>query len=147
MGYRGWLIIKDFYGTGHDLKSELISLSFGGNQGTQVNGGRNLLRKAETNDVTMIKQVDAATPQLWSYTASGTMFAKVTVLLEDQVGDSYRPYLTWEFSSVMITSMRTSGRYDGNDTPTETLYLSFADVKLSQSVANDGAQGKPAGGW
>jgi type VI protein secretion system component Hcp len=145
MGTRAWLIIKDFYGKGKDLKSELTSFSWGGNQGTQVSGGRNMPRNAVIHDVSMTRQVDDATPQLWSYTASGRPLEKVTVLLEKQVGDSYRRSYSWEFSGVIIISMRTSGSYGGNDTPKETLYLDFANVEFNQSAANDGALGKPDG--
>ena len=145
MGTRIWLIVKDYYGKGQDLKSELLTFSWKESQGTQYGGNYNEPRIERVHDVSVIRRADNATVKLWSDIASQRRFEKVIVLFEREVGGSYRQFALWELSGVIITDMRTSGSYGVDPPPTETLDLSFAKSEYNQTAANDGAQGKPAG--
>ena len=140
MGYRAWLIIHDFYGEGKDLKTELTGVSFLGNS---VSPGVGHAPNAP-QDISVIKQVDDASPIFWRYAAERRPFDKVFILFEKPEGDSYIPVFSWELSDGLLTSTRTSGSYGGKDTPTQTLYFSFTKFESRLSVANDGAQGKSA---
>jgi type VI secretion system secreted protein Hcp len=102
---------------------EIVSWSMGASQsGTQSSGGGGA-GKVRFSDLTITRKIDSASPKLAIFCASGQHFPKLRLMA---------PGKTMTFDDVIIDSVRKGGT---NDTPTETLTLSYAKIETPYQPA------------
>jgi type VI secretion system secreted protein Hcp len=108
---------------------DVLSWSWGvSNSGTTHMGGGGGSGKANFQDLSVTKYIDAASNALLLGSATGEHFPKA-VLTVRKAGKTQQPYVTITMEEVMITSVSTGGS-GGEDRLTENLSLNFAKVKF-----------------
>jgi type VI secretion system secreted protein Hcp len=135
---------------GHEDEIAVLSWRWGLSQGGSLHqAGGSGAGKASVRDLTMIKHLDAATPQLVLGCLSGTRFERATLACQRVGGDGGRiPYATIVMQRVIITAVEDGGA-SGTEPLTETLNLNFAEVIVRYARQNpDGSIGDEiAIGW
>jgi len=140
--------------TGPDVKGEsrdsilkdaidVLAWSWGASQsGTTHVGGGGGAGKANFQDLSLTKYVDAGTNVLLTGLAKGTHFTKAVLTLRKS-GEGQKPYLIITMEEVMVTSLSTGGS-GGEDRLTENVTLNFAKVTVdykkqdTKGVLSDG---------
>jgi type VI secretion system secreted protein Hcp len=124
------------------LSFDLRGFSFGVKQtGTIGTGGGGGAGKAEFADVTLVKSLDTATPNLLVLTASGQHIPQATVSL-------YAPgtatvIATYALTDVLVSSLATNANGGAGDVPLDTVTLNYG--RILQTVSVDGTT--THGGW
>ena len=113
-----------------------------------MSGTGSRARRGDTvfHDVQVVKHVDAASPKLAQYTASGMVFAKVQIEVTGSQTDKGREtYFAYELKNVRISSYNVGGATTDQTTtvPSETLMLNFEEIKNTYTGATP--DGKPGG--
>ena len=83
--------------------------------------------KASVDGVSFIKEVDGLSGALFGAAASGETFRKAVLTVADAAGTVT---LTAEMKQVLVSGVSLGGG-DGGTTPTESVILGFAKVKIS----------------
>jgi type VI secretion system secreted protein Hcp len=78
-------------------------------------------------DFTFTKSLDKSSPKLFEALATGKHLKEAKLVLR---GSSSMEYLVITFSDVLISSYSTGGS-SGEDRPTESISLNFAQIKMS----------------
>src|SRR5687767_8871407 len=93
----------------HEEEIDVLSWSFGASQtGTMHTATGGGAGKANVRDLSIVKNVDAATPNLLLYCVSGVQFEKATLTCRKVGGDGSKvPYLTVQMDNVIITDVST----------------------------------------
>jgi type VI secretion system secreted protein Hcp len=128
---------------GHEDEIEVRSWSWGLSQtGAMHQAGGRGAGKASVRDLTLTKQVDAATPQLVLSCLAGTRFERATLACQRVGGDGSRmPYATIVMQKVIITAVDDAGA-SGGEPLTESLNLNFAEVIVRYTRQHaDGSSG------
>lgn len=116
--------------------SSLYAVSFAvTNTGAPIGGGGGA-GKAQFQDISVLKPVDALSPKLLLATAQGRVFPKATI--EVFGGSGAPPVLTWELTDVMVSSL---GFNAGGEVPCDAVTLGFR--KVCSSYEGLDAGGKP----
>jgi type VI secretion system secreted protein Hcp len=109
---------------------DILSWGWGMSQtGTTHTGGGGGAGKANFQDITLTKYVDAASPGLMTALAKGSHLPKV-VLLTRKAGEGQQKYIEITMEEVIVTSL-TNGGSGGEDRLTERVSLNFAKVKFA----------------
>jgi len=109
---------------------DVLAWSWGMSQsGTTHMGSGGGAGKANFQDLSFTKYVDAASNALMISLAKGTHIPKVT-LLARKAGEGQQKYLTIDMEQVLVTSVSTGGS-GGEDRLTENITLNFAKVKFA----------------
>ena len=104
-------------------------------------GGGGGAGKVNIQDFTFTHYVDAASPALMHFCATGKHFEKVEVSVRSP-GDKPIEYLQLVFKRVLVTSVETGGVADPGRRPVETVTLNFAEVELKYATQQrDGSKG------
>lgn len=128
----------------HAKEIDVLSYSWGvSNSGTTHIGGGGGAGKANFQDLSFVKYVDKASPNLFMAAATGKHFDSVKLTIRKAGGADALEYLVYELTEVLITSYQT-GASGGEDRQTESISLNFAKVKMSYTEQND--KGAAAGG-
>lgn len=127
----------------HKGDIDVLAWSWGmSNSGTFHTGGGGGAGKANFQDISVTKYVDAASPVLMLYCANGDHFDKARLVVR-KAGKSPLEYIVIDMQQVLITSVSTGGS-GGEDRLTENVSLNFAKVKVAYSEQNPDGSGKPA---
>ena len=136
----------------HKGEMEILSYSWGVSQsitGTASSTGTFSGQRTDMTALTVVKQLDKASPKLAQGCASGEHYATAVLTLSRAGGDK-QPYMKYKLSDVLIESVRTGGASAGDGgVPAEEIGLRYGKIELEYTVVgNDGkAAGNTSGGW
>jgi type VI secretion system secreted protein Hcp len=112
----------------HGKEIDVLSWSWGASQsGSMAMGGGGGAGKVSMQDFTFTKSLDKSSPKLFEALATGKHLKEAKLVLR---GSSSMEYLVITFSDVLISSYSTGGS-SGEDRPTESISLNFAQIKMS----------------
>jgi type VI secretion system secreted protein Hcp len=115
---------------------DILAWSWGvSNSGTTHMGGGGGSGKANFQDISCTKYIDAGSHAILLACATGEHFDKA-VLTVRKAGKTQQKYVTITMNEVMITSVSTGGS-GGEDRLTENLSLNFAKVKFEYFEQNE----------
>jgi len=108
---------------------DVLAWSWGASQsGTMHAGSGGGAGKANFQDISFTKYLDAASPALLTSLAKGSHIDKVTLLVR-KAGEGQQKYLQIDMEDVLVSSVSTGGS-GGEDRLTENVSLNFARVKF-----------------
>lgn len=117
---------------GFEKHIELYSFSLGVANPTTIGvGGGGGAGRASLSSFNFMKKTDSASPTIYQSCATGKHFPKVKVTLNKASGGKPLDYLTYEFEECFISSVQWSGATGGDDTPTESVSIDFAAMKVT----------------
>jgi type VI secretion system secreted protein Hcp len=127
---------------------EIFSFSMGASNPTTVGAGSGGMSagKVSVSSFNIMKKTDVSSPTLFSMCCVGDHFPTATVTLNKASGDKTTAldFLKYEFTEVYIESIQWSGSSGGDDTPTESVSLAFAKVKITYTPqTTKGGKGDP----
>jgi len=133
---------------GFEGQVEIFSFSFGASNPTTVGSGTTGMSagKVSVSSFNIMKKSDSSSPTLFQMCCIGDHFKTATVTLNKASGDKTTPlsFLKYDFTEVYIDSIQWSGSSGGDDTPTESVSLAFAKVKITYTPQKaDGTAGSP----
>jgi type VI secretion system secreted protein Hcp len=125
--------IDDFKGECTDAKHkdeiEVLSWSWGMTQsGTSHAGPGSGAGKVQVQDITFVKQVDKATPNLIKLCCSGKHFSKARLTIR-KAGGTAVEYVKLELSDGLVSGISYTNK-QGDEQLTENVTLNFASFKL-----------------
>jgi len=116
---------------------EVFSFSWGASNPTTVGATSGGLSagKVSVSSFNVMKKTEASSCSLFAACCAGQHFPTATVEMSKATGTSgqQQVYLKYTFTDVMVESVQWSGSTGGDDTPTESLSLAFAQVAISYS--------------
>jgi len=119
---------------------DVLAWSWGmSNSGTAHSGGGAGAGKANVQDLSITKYIDACSPALMLACCKGTHYDDAELVVR-KAGDTPVEYVKVTLTEVLITAVSTGGS-GGEDRLTENVTINFAKVKFSY-VEQD-PQGKP----
>jgi len=119
--------------------SPLYAVSFSvANAGSPIGGGGGGAGKAQFQDMSVLKPVDALSPKLLLSTAQGRVFPKATIEVFGDGGSGAPPVLTWELTEVIVSSLGFNAE---GEAPCDAVTLGFR--KVCSSYEGLDAGGKP----
>jgi type VI secretion system secreted protein Hcp len=124
---------------GHVGSIEVSSWSWGVTQTLTTVAGSVVVRGPLTGTVTIVKQIDKATPLLLTKCNAGQTIPSITVQLVRYDGQTYMRY---DLKNVLITAI-THGDVNGDGTPDEKISLDLNGGTLTYTQFD--ATGKPVG--
>lgn len=114
---------------------EIYSFSFGASNPTTVGAGSGGMSagKVSVSSFNVMKKTEASSPTLFQMCCVGDHFKTANVTLNKASGDKTNPlsFLVFDFTEVYVESIQWSGSGGGDDTPTESISLAFATVKIT----------------
>jgi type VI secretion system secreted protein Hcp len=116
---------------------DVLAWSWGlSNSGTSHGGGGSGAGKANFQDISVTKYVDASSHALIQASALGTHIAKGTLTVR-KAGGTPMEYIIIEMEQILVTSVSTGGS-GGEDRLTENISLNFAKIafKYQQQKAD-----------
>ncbi len=124
---------------GHAGEIDVSSWSFGMTQsGTWHTGGGGGGGIVNMQDITLTKQIDAASCDLMARCCDGTHIPTGTLTIY-KVGGTNLDYYKLELEKVIVSSVQTTGTSGGDDV-IETVSLNFAVIKIKyKEQADDGS--------
>lgn len=131
---------------GHKDEIDVLSFSFGATQhGTFHSGGAGGgAGKAEIHDISIMKQVDKSSPDLFKHCASGKHIKNI-VIYAQKAGDDVNPltYYTIKLEDAIVSSVTNQGAV-GGDAIMESITFNTAKFTFDYQAQN--AQGGKDGG-
>jgi type VI secretion system secreted protein Hcp len=128
---------------GFEKHIEIYSFSLGASNPTTIGaGGGGGAGKVSISSFNLMKKSDITSPVLFQKCCMGEHFDKVTVTLNKAGGKEAVDFLKYEFEKVFVESIQWSGSSGGDDTPTESVSLSFGKVVITYTAQDEkGAKG------
>jgi len=122
--------------TGHTNEIKIHSFSWGASQTTSVSGsGGSGAGKASLSEISIMKDLDMASPELFKMLLTGKHIATTTLTAQKATGDtSGKPFLTITFNEVFVTSQQISG---SSEIPMESVAFSYNQIKFDYSKQNE----------
>ena len=116
---------------GHEGQIDIVSFSFGATQsGSFARGGAGGgSGKAEFQDISIVKEVDKASPKLFQACAAGTHFQKATIYVR-KAGDRPLEYYKVEMQDLIVSSVQNSGAASG-DNVMESVTMNCAVINFT----------------
>jgi type VI secretion system secreted protein Hcp len=148
-----FLELKGIKGEAQDHKYknwiDIFSWSFGASQsgsGGHVGGGSGA-GKVNMHDITVTKRFDTSSADLFLKTCNGKHYDDATIVAR-KAGEKPLDFLIVKLEQVLVSSYQLGGSH-GDDTPTESVTLNFAKVKIEYQVQKPDGSGAKAGdaGW
>lgn len=136
---------------GYETHMPIFSFSWGTSNPATVGviGGQGG-GKCSISDLNVMKKADAASPLLFQACAQGTHIkkGKLTLLKAGGQGASV-DFVVYTLSDCYLSSVQYSGSEGGDDTPTESISISFAKMEYTFTPQKpDGSKGTPVvGSW
>ena len=131
--------------TDHKYKGEIdvLAWSWGLSQsGSFHHGSGGGSGKANFQDISVTKYVDASSPNLMLFCSNGKHYDTATLICR-KAGEKALEYLKIKMEQVMVTSLGTGGS-GGEDRLTENVTLNFAKVFLDYSKQKKDGSGDAA---
>ena len=115
----------------HKGEIEVLSFSWGIKQNIASSGGGGGAGRPQISDFSIVKHVDAASPELFVAVCSGEHFKDALFTVADSQGRKGAPeaFLKIKMSDVLISSYQTGGA--GTEVPTDQVSLNFAKVEIA----------------
>jgi type VI secretion system secreted protein Hcp len=117
---------------------DVLSFSWGVSQtsvyGTGASGKEAKAGRADFQNLTIMKVLDATTPLLCDHCATGNILPKVYIVYDKPVGDKQADYFRVWIKDALITSLQLSG---SNENPTESVSFAFQGVEIAYKPEND----------
>ncbi len=130
---------------------EILSFNWGVSQmasGTASSAGGGSSQRADFQDISIVKELDSASPLINKACWGGTHIAKVTLQLNRAAGDSRQKYMEYVMENVIISSVSIGG--GGGGVPTESVtfnYGKLATTYTKQARKGGGGAGEVPAGW
>jgi len=137
---------------GHTGEIDILSWSWGMTQsGSSHIGGGAGTGKVSVRDITVVKHVDSASPNLVKFCCSGKHWEKASLTVYkagSSQGKEPLAYFTVKMKDGIISSL-TTGEMDGNGRMVETVGLNFAafEIEYDPQVASGSGSGKIPAKW
>ncbi|QEG01456.1 hypothetical protein Mal15_55320 [Stieleria maiorica] len=130
----------------HKDEIDVLAWSWGMSQSGSFHvGGGGGAGKANFQDISVTKWIDAASPILMLYCANGDHFNKATLTVR-KAGKKPLEYMIVEMKKVLVTSVSTGGS-GGEDRLTENISLNFAEVEVKYKEQKADGSGGPVKGF
>jgi len=135
----------------HKDEIELMSFSHGISQPRSAvasTSGGGTAGRCNHTDLSVVKELDSATPILDQYCCTGKHIDSITITLRRSDGDKSIPYMVYKLTDVVISSANVNGMSD--QVPTETVTFNYAKIEWEYTKQNrkgGGAAGKTNGSW
>jgi len=114
----------------HGKEIDVLSWSWGASQsGSMAAGGGGGAGKVSMQDLSITKHIDKSSPKLFEALATGKHLKEAKLVLRS-AGGSQVEYLVITLSDVLVSGYSTGGS-SGDDRPTESISLNFAQIKMS----------------
>ena len=127
----------------HKGEIDVLAWSWGlSNSGSFHTGGGGGSGKANFQDLSFTKYVDASSPALLLAGANGDHFA-TALLTVRKAGKTPLEYIKITLKKVLVTSISTGGS-GGEDRLTENVTLNFAEMGIAYQDQKDDGTGAPA---
>jgi type VI secretion system secreted protein Hcp len=95
------------------------------------------------DDITVVKELDKASPKLAESMCKGKVFGQVDIHLTASYTDAGRvTYYAYELKNVQIASYDISGSGQSEDVPTETLSFNFEEIKVTYTECDSSGKKK-----
>lgn len=148
MAFDCFLKIGDVKGESTDdvLKDsiEVYSFSFGASNPASIESGTGGggAGRASISSFNVMKRTDKSSPILFQACCLGQHYEKAEVQIRKAAGKDGKQaaYLLYEFGHVFVDSIQWSGSSGGDAYPTESLSLSFGDVKIKYFAQEAGGK-------
>lgn len=144
MAVDAFLKLKDLKGesvvTGHEDEIQILSWNWGLSQmGTTHRGTGGGAGKVDVQDISVVKYVDASSPNLTLACCNGKHFEEGTLTVR-KAGEKPLDYLIITMNDLIVTSVSPGGS-SGDENVVENVTLNFAKFKFSyQPQDNKGAK-------
>lgn len=130
---------------------EIYSFSMGASNPSSIgtSGAGAGAGKADLSSFSFMKKTDGASPKMFQMCCEGKHFPKAQLVLNKAGGDKSISYLKYDFTEVFVDSIQWSGASGGDDTPAESVSLSFGAVNVTYTPQKaDGSPGSAViAGW
>jgi len=128
---------------GFEKQIAILSFSLGASNPSSIGvGGGGGSGKASISSFNLMKHSDITSPLLFQACCQGAHYDKVTVTLNKAGGKAPLNFLVYEFEQVFVDSVQWSGSSGGDDTPVESVSLSFGKMFVTYTAQNpDGTKG------
>jgi type VI secretion system secreted protein Hcp len=146
MAYDAYLFIKGVVGESTakidpkpagmtDAPMDIFSFSFGasnpvtvGSNTAGMGGG-----KVSISSLSIMKKSDDASPVLFQACCTGQHYTDAVIILRKAAGTAKKQmtFIEYVLKEVYIESIQWSGSSGGDDTPTESISLAFAEIQIT----------------
>jgi type VI secretion system secreted protein Hcp len=126
--------------TNHNKWSELLAFEQGYHQPEMgsTTGAARRRGSVVVEDITLVKELDKASPKIAEGCLKGKVFPKVEVDLTNHYTDAGNVvYYKFELTNVIVTSYTIGSEDVNNEFPTETITLTFEEVKVTYTESDD----------
>lgn len=134
----------------HGKEIQLLSFSFGADQPASSSlGGGSGAGKVNMHDLSIVKQIDKASPKLFVACCTG-QHIKSAVLTSRKAGGDQQDYMIVTLSDIIVSHVTTAGQAAGTDgLPNEQVALNFSKVNFEykEQGADGTLKGTVAGGF
>ncbi|MEO8682034.1 MAG: type VI secretion system tube protein Hcp [Vicinamibacterales bacterium] len=115
----------------HKGEIELLSFSWGLSQTISQTGGGGGAGKVNVSDLSFVKLMDTASPQLMEKCCQGQHISDATLTISSRE----RPveYLKIKLQDILVSSYQTGGANNGGVLPMDSVSLNFANVDITAS--------------
>jgi type VI secretion system secreted protein Hcp len=115
---------------GHANEIDVVSWSWGMAQsGSRHLGGGGGSGKVDVSDLSIIKYVDSATPNLMLFCCNGKHISSALLTIRKAGGDNQLEYLKIKMTDCLVTAV-SGGANASDDRQTESVTLNFAKVEV-----------------
>lgn len=130
---------------------EVLSFNWGVSQmasGVASSSGGGSSQRADFQDLSVVKELDSASPLLNKACWGGQHIAKVTLQLNRAAGDKRQKYMEYVMENVIISSVSIGG--GGGGVPTESVTFNYGSITTTytkQARKGGGGAGEIPAGW
>ncbi len=134
----------------HSGEIEIYSFSWGASNPVTIGSGTtgSGAGKVSLSSFNFMKKLDNSSPNLLKNCCIGDHFKTATLQLR-KAGGSQETYLEYDMEEIYVESYQVSGSTGGDDTPTESLSVTFAKITMNYTpqLKTGGMGTKVTAGW
>jgi type VI secretion system secreted protein Hcp len=125
--------------TGAVGQIEVFSFSNGAsNHGSSGAGTGSGAGKVSLSEISIMKQLDSSTPNLFLACCQGTHIATGTMIVRESTGGTNpQIYYQYDLTEVFINSIQWSGSEGGSGKPSESVSMSFKSIQITYTPQNE----------